>query len=37
MDGVFEVQSGIVSGQLTAEDGAKLMQERATAWKASAN
>ena len=37
MDGFFEVQSGIVSGQLTAEDGAKLMQERAAAWKASAN
>ena len=34
MDGFFEVQSGIVSGQLTPEQGAKVMQERAAAWKA---
>lgn len=35
MDGFFEVQAGIVSGQLTPEAGAKLMEERAAAWKAS--
>lgn len=36
MDGFFEVQSGIVSGQLTPEAGAKEMQARAAAWKANA-
>lgn len=36
MDGFFEVQSGIVSGQFSPEEGAKVMQERAAAWKASA-
>jgi raffinose/stachyose/melibiose transport system substrate-binding protein len=35
MDGFFEVQSGIISGQYSPEQGAKVMQERAVAWKAS--
>ena len=28
MDGFFEVQDGIVAGQVTPEDGAKRMQAR---------
>ncbi len=35
MDSFFEVQDGIVAGQLTPSEGAALMQERAEAWKAS--
>ena len=34
MDSFFEVQDGIVAGQLTPAAGAALMQERAAAWKA---
>jgi raffinose/stachyose/melibiose transport system substrate-binding protein len=34
MDSFFEVQDGIVAGKLSPADGAKLMQERAEAWKA---
>jgi ABC-type glycerol-3-phosphate transport system substrate-binding protein len=34
MDSFFEVQDGIVAGKLTPADGAKLMQDRAAAWKA---
>ena len=34
MDSFFEVQDGIVAGQLTPAEGAALMQERAAAWKA---
>lgn len=33
MDGYFEVQDGIVAGQISPEDGAKKMQEKATAWQ----
>ena len=35
MDSFFEVQDGVVAGQLTPAAGAALMQERAAAWKAS--
>jgi ABC-type glycerol-3-phosphate transport system substrate-binding protein len=34
MDSFFEVQDGIIAGKLTPAAGAKLMQDRATAWKA---
>jgi raffinose/stachyose/melibiose transport system substrate-binding protein len=34
MDSFFEVQDGIVAGKLTPAEGAKLMQQRAEAWKA---
>jgi raffinose/stachyose/melibiose transport system substrate-binding protein len=33
MDSFFEVQDGIVAGKLSPADGAKLMQDRADAWK----
>jgi len=33
MDGFFEVQDGIVAGQVTPEDGAKQMQAKATEWQ----
>jgi hypothetical protein len=34
MDSFFEVQDGIVAGKLTPAEGAKLIQQRAEAWKA---
>jgi raffinose/stachyose/melibiose transport system substrate-binding protein len=34
MDTFFEVQDGIVAGQLTPAEGAALMQKQAEAWKA---
>ncbi|HVX79883.1 MAG TPA: ABC transporter substrate-binding protein [Devosiaceae bacterium] len=34
MDSYFEVQDGIVAGKISPADGAKLMQQRAEAWKA---
>lgn len=34
MDSFFEVQDGIIAGRLSPEQGAKLFQERADAWKA---
>lgn len=34
MDGFFEIQDGIIAGKFTPEQGAKLMDERAVAWKA---
>jgi raffinose/stachyose/melibiose transport system substrate-binding protein len=34
MDSFFEVQDGIIAGRLAPADGAKLMQQRAEAWKA---
>jgi raffinose/stachyose/melibiose transport system substrate-binding protein len=33
MDGYFEVQDGIVAGQITPEDGAKRMQQKAVDWQ----
>jgi raffinose/stachyose/melibiose transport system substrate-binding protein len=33
MDGFFEVQDGIVAGQVTPEDGAKTMQQKAVEWQ----
>jgi raffinose/stachyose/melibiose transport system substrate-binding protein len=35
MDSFFEVQDGIIAGQLTPAEGAALMQERAEAWQGS--
>jgi raffinose/stachyose/melibiose transport system substrate-binding protein len=34
MDGFFEVQDAIVAKQMTPEEGAKLMQQRAEEWQA---
>ncbi len=34
MDGFFEVQDAIVAKQMTAEEGAKLMQQRVEEWQA---
>jgi raffinose/stachyose/melibiose transport system substrate-binding protein len=36
MDGFFEVQDGIVAGQFSPEEGAKLMQQRVEEWQARA-
>lgn len=33
-DSFFEVQDGVVAGRMTPADAAKLMQDRAAAWKA---
>lgn len=33
MDSFFEIQDNVIAGRLTPADAAKLMQERATAWK----
>jgi raffinose/stachyose/melibiose transport system substrate-binding protein len=33
MDGFFEIQDGIVAGQITPEDGAKRMQQKSVEWQ----